>query len=317
MNLFTRKNNNKIVGGVGHLLVGRFANVRRGFRLITCVLLVVAGIFFCVTQQGCDFEEEAIPSYIQIDTVMVTTSAGQGSASHKVSAVLVAAGTQSLGIFPLPAKIPVLEYGTTEILVDPIVIESGISALRELYPFYTRYTVTGDLVEGEVLQVNPQMMYNSTANFAFIEGFDGSNSFVDELDGDPGTRIEVSFDEVFEGSGSGKITLNEPGSQAFVGTGLFYLLPTSGERIYLEMNYKCNNIFTIGFRAMQGSNGLTTDTDILTLVPSEEWNKIYVSLNREIAASNGDSFQIYIKMNKSNDVAIAELVMDNIKLIHQ
>ncbi len=284
--------------------------------LITTLVLLVL-IFATTTQQSCDLEEEAIPAYIQIDTVMVTTTFSQGSASHRVGAVQVAAGAQSLGIFPLPATIPVLEYGTRDIVVDPIVIESGISAIRELYPFYTRYTMTGDLVEGEVLQVNPQITYNSAANFVFIEDFNGSNAFVDDLDGDPGTRVEISFDDVFEGSGSGKITLNESGSNAFVGTGLSYALPITGERVYLEMNYKCNTNFTIGFRSIQSASGASIDVDILTLVPREEWNKIYVSLNQELTAANGDRFQIYLKMNKSNDVAISELVMDNVKLIHQ
>ncbi len=301
MNLFT-KNNNKY---------------SHSAKPSTFVLLFFALLIASTTWQSCDLEEEQIPSYIQIDTVLVTANGLQGSASHKISAVQVAVGAQSLGIFPLPTTIPVLEYGTQSIIVDPIVVESGISAIRELYPFYTRYTVTGDLVEGEVLQVTPQMTYNSTANFVFIEDFDGSNSFVDDLDGDPGTRIEVSFDDIFEGSGSGKITLNETGSQAFVGTGLFYAFPTSGERVYLEMNYKCNTNFTIGFRAMQSTSGATIDVDILTLIPREEWNKIYVSLNQEASASNGDRFQIYIKMNKSDDVGFSELVMDNIKLIHQ
>jgi len=311
-----------MVVGYSKKLVGHFENVRRGFCRITnhqsLITLLFFGVLFAsMTQQSCDLEEEAIPAYIQIDTVMVTTTFSQGSASHKVSAVQVSVGPQLLGIFPLPTKIPVLEYGTQEIVVDPVVIESGISSLRELYPFYSRHTLTGDLVEGEVLQVNPQITYNSAANFVFIEGFDGGNSFVDDLDGDSGTRLEVSFDDVFEGSGSGKITLNESGSEAFVGTGLFYDLPTSGERIYLEMNYKCNNNFSIGFRAMLGSSGVATDVNILTLVPREEWNKIYVSLNKEALQSGGDRFQIYIRMNKSDDVAIAELVVDNIKLIHQ
>jgi len=341
MKFFTQKNNKKIWVECGKKLVGHFQNVRRGLMLrrgkklalhfenarrVFCgitnrqsltFLLFFGLLLASMTQQSCDFEDEPIPAFIQIDTMLVTAIPSQGSASHKVSAVQVTAGAQLLGIFPLPATIPALEFGTREILVDPIVIESGISAIRELYPFYSRYTVTGDLVEGEVLQVNPQITYNSAANFVFIEDFDGGNSFVDDLDGDPGTRLEVSFDDVFEGSGSGKITLNEAGSTASIGTGIFYALPTSGERVYLEINYKCNTNFTIGFRALQIASGATADFDILTLTPSEEWNKIYMSMNQRLAASNGDRFQIYVKMDKSNDVTISELVMDNIKLIHQ
>ncbi len=311
-----------MVVGRGKKLGLFFENVGRFFCRMANYPSFIAMSFFVLllvsmTWQSCDFEEEPIPAFIRIDTMLVTTTASQGSASHKVSAVQVTAGAQSLGIFPLPVTIPALEFGTREIFVDGIVIESGISAIRELYPFYSRYTATGDLVAGEVLQVNPQITYNSTANFVLIENFDGGNSFVDDLDGDPGTRLEVSFDDVFEGSASGKISLNEAGSEAIVGTGLFYDLPTSGERVYLEINYKCNTNFTLGFRALQLANGTTADFNVLTLTPSEEWNKIYMSLNQRLSASNGDRFQIYIQMDKSNDVAISELLMDNIKLIHQ
>jgi len=284
--------------------------------LITVTVLFFV-LMFSTTWQSCDLEEEAIPAYIQIDTMRLTTNAQQGSNSHKIGAVQVSADAQSLGIFPLPAIIPVLEYGTKELTIDPIIIESGISAIRKLYPFYTRYTTTDDLVAGEVLEIEPEISYTSATNFAFIENFNGGNSFVDELDGDPSTRVEVTFDDVFEGSGSGKIVLNETGSQVFVGTGLFYALPTSGGQIFLEMDYKCNNNFTIGFRAMNSTSASTLDVDILTLVPSAEWNKIYMSFHQEATAISGERFQIYIKMNKSNDVPIAELVMDNIKLIHE
>ena len=261
---------------------------------------------------------EAIPSYIQIDTVLLATNQAQGSASSRIEAVQVIVENELLGIFPLPTTVPVLQSGLLEIKVDPVIIESGISSLRELYPFYERYTTMGELVEGEILTVLPQTSYNSQANFVFIENFDGGNSFVDDIDGDVGTRMEIAFDagNVFEGSGSGKIVLNEDGSQAVVGTGLFYQIPISGRNIFLEMNYKCNNIFTVGIRGRNSTTGSVLSADKLTIAPRDEWNKVYISLDEEASSLNADEFQIYIKMTKSIDVPIAEVFLDNIKLIY-
>lgn len=289
-------------------------------RITNYQLPITILLFICVLAwNSCEIinPPEAIPAYIQIDTMLLTTSSVQGSASHRIGAVQVSAGSELLGIFPLPTTIPVLQSGEQNINVDAVVIESGISALRELYPFYERYTTMGELVEGETLQIMPQTSYNSAANFAFVEDFNGGNSFVDDLDGDPGTRMELTFDDVFEGSGAGRIVLNESGSVAMVGTGISYILPTSGQSIFLEMNYKCNNNFTVGIRGMNSSSGEAANVDKVTFTPREEWNKVYISLDQEAVSIGVNQFQIYIKMFKSDDVAIAELVLDNIKLIHE
>ncbi len=285
------------------------------YQLLLTILLFISVLMW----NGCEIinPPESIPAYIQIDTMLLTTNSVQGSASHKIGAVQVNAGAELLGIFPLPTTVPVLQSGEQDIRVDAVVIESGISALRELYPFYQRYTTTGELVEGETLQIMPQTTYNSAANFAFVEDFNGGNSFVDDLDGDPGTRMELTFDDVFEGSASGRIVLNESGSVAMVGTGISYLLPTSGEDVFLEMNYKCNNNFTVGIRGMSSLSGEAANVDKVTFTPRETWNKVYISLSEEAASIGVNQFQIYIKMFKSDDVAIGEVIVDNIKLIHE
>lgn len=283
-------------------------------------LVAILAIVFCVSWSACEVinPPEAIPSYIQIDTVLLSTNQAQGSASSRIEAAQVVVEDELLGIFPLPTTVPVLQYGESDIRVDPVIIESGISSLRELYPFYESYAVTGELVEGEILNITPQTTYKNETNFVFIENFDGGNSFVDDIDGDVGTRMELAFDaeNVFEGSGSGKIVLNEDGSQAVVGTGLFYQIPSPFRNIFLEMNYKCNNIFTVGIRGRNTATGSVLSADKLTLAPRDTWNKVYISFDEEASSLNADEFQLYIKMTKSVDVPIAEVFLDNIKLIY-
>ncbi len=260
---------------------------------------------------------ETIPSYIQIDEVNLVTNYNlQGSAMHKITDIQVSAENELLGIFPLPASIPVLRTGTNNIKIDAFVIENGISATRELYPFYERYAETGELVAGEILDIQPTMTYTSDALFAFREDFNGSNLFVDDIDGDTGTRLEVSFDDPFEGTGSALIRLEDAGSRAQVGTGTFYTLPLNSSPIFLEMHYKCNSVFTVGVRGINPV-GDPIDLDKLNFNVQETWNKVYVSFDEEVNALNAAQYQIYFKVNKSSNVQFTEVYIDNLKLVHR
>ncbi len=260
---------------------------------------------------------EEIPSYIQIDSVSLVTNVNlQGSTAHKITDVQVSSENELLGIFPLPATIPVLREGTNNIKIDAFVIENGISATRELYPFYERYSESGELVRGEVLNIEPVFNYLDGTDFAFIENFNGSNLFVDDIDGDPGTRLEIVADGAFEGSGSGLIRLEETGSTAIVGTGIFYSLPTTGTPIFLEMNYKCNSTFTVGIRGIYTS-GDPVDLPKVNLRAQETWNKLYISFDQEVSGLLANQYQIYIDVNKAVDVQFTEVYLDNLKLVYR
>lgn len=268
-------------------------------------------IILCWTNCEIINPPEDIPAYIQIDSVNLVTNYNlHGSASHKITDVQVSTDVELLGIFPLPANIPVLRSGVNEIKVDAFVIENGISATRELYPFYDRYSESGELIPGEVIKIQPTITYLDAVQFAFIEDFNSSNSFVDDLDGDTGTRLEVS-------SGLGIIRLEDAGSRAHVGTGTFYTLPINSSPIFLEMDYKCNSIFTVGIRGINPSGSPVGDLNKLTLNVQETWNKVYVSFDEEVSALGAAQYQIYFDVSKSPDVQFTEVFLDNLKLVYR
>jgi hypothetical protein len=93
-----------------------------------------------------------------------------------------------------------------------------------------------------------------------------------------------------------------------------YKLPTTGTSVFLEMNYKSNNSFTVGL-IVNGS--VTSQKSVLVINPSETWNKIYINLTPSVSASSGaTSFKVFLSAMKNTNVPKAEIYFDNFKLLH-
>ena len=92
-----------------------------------------------------------------------------------------------------------------------------------------------------------------------------------------------------------------------------YFLPTGGEPIYLELDYKCNQSFVVGV-----IGGGSDEREALTINPSDDWNKIYIQLTNVVSrqptyATQG--YQVFIRATK--EVNSPKIYLDNIKLILQ
>ena len=57
------------------------------------------------------------PAFVRIDTIYVNTATNQGTASHNAQTVWVYANDQPLGVFELPTVVPILEEGSTDIII--------------------------------------------------------------------------------------------------------------------------------------------------------------------------------------------------------
>ena len=135
-------------------------------------------VIVCVFFWSCNPQME-IPSYIWIDSVdfQVSDPTSQGTASHRITDVRVTANGQSLGFYQLPAKIPILESGSTKLNIHACIMEGGVSIKRREYPFYTPYIVTADLKKGEIDTLRPSFKYTDGehgAQFINIENFESA-----------------------------------------------------------------------------------------------------------------------------------------------
>lgn len=268
---------------------------------------------------GCDFfdEEEPVPSYIYIDTIFLSTETGQGTNRHSVTDAWVSVGADLVGAFPLPALIPVLETGEQEVTVFGGVLQNGIGATRDVYPFYTRYTVAKNLIPGQIDTIRPTVKYSDNLVFLSMEDFETSNIISDEIDGNNNTKINFSTTEVFEGNRSGHIVLSGNDNYIETGTNLFYEFPTTPDRVYLELHYKNDIAFEVGIAGK--SNNYFERFYKVGVLPSSEWKKIYIDFSNDVTSmmtNSAEEFQVVFRALDTGNTA-TNIYLDNIKLIYR
>ena len=100
--------------------------------------------------------EEAVPSVIYIDELSLNVNPGEGTDSHKITEVWVYTNGQMLGAFDLPARIPVLNQGNTDVLMFAGIKNNGISSTRIRYPFYTTFDTTIAFAAGTEHEIHPR-----------------------------------------------------------------------------------------------------------------------------------------------------------------
>jgi len=273
---------------------------------------------------GCDIinPEEEIPAYIHIKPFDITTNTStEGTASAKITDGWVTVNGEFLGVYNLPATLPVLVKGTAEVKVEAGIKDNGVSATPEIYPFYEPHIVTLDLKPTATDTINPSTTYRSDARFAFIEEFETtSNIFTDDIDGNTNTKIVTSFAEAFEGEGAGRIVLSPEnpiiqGATAF--DEKFQNLQERSVLVYLEMDYKADTDVAWGVVAYP--QGLFTPPEIIydpVFVARDEWTKIYFNLSQLFFDAQAEEFQITFLAQASGSQDETVILLDNIKLVH-
>ena len=285
------------------------------------ILFISCLAFIFIQVNSCDLidEPEEIPSYIQIDTISVQSQQiSEGSNSHNIKDAWLFVDNQLIGAFELPMRAPVLEEGEQLVEVFAGIDDNGIISIPEVYPFYDRYRATKTLKRGEVLVIEPEVMYNDDAVFGFIEDFELGNLFGADIDGNDLTRIEITNTGKFEGQRSGVIRLTAENPIFEHGSANFYNLydennPTSP--VYIELNYRNNMPFEVGVIGFK-NNALVEKVYVTGMNPSEDWNKIYINMSLDVNRMKADNYQVVIRAIKGQDIETGEIFLDNIKLLH-
>lgn len=298
----------------------------RQLKLKEMIWLFVIGFAF----ESCTFWDnpEPIPAYIYVQPFELSADAAtEGSNSHKISDVWVFAGGQNIGVYSLPAIVPVLLEDNLELQLFPGIKNNGIAASPVIYPFYDRYRFSGQLESARIDTINPSTSYIDNARFSLIERFDDSHTFKFDLDGNLNTRIEITnnAEDVFEGGGSGRIQLDTINSIVEVASqASFADLPDNGQSIYLEMDYKSEIELAVSLVGFDVSGSSFPGT-VLFLNPKSEWNKVYFDVTDTVlffkdAATAGFRILIAARMPKNTNGQFtmdrAKILVDNVKLVH-
>ncbi len=268
---------------------------------------------------GCELinPDETIPSYIYLKDFTFSCADGQGYPSEKILDGWVYANGVFIGAYELPATIPVLSSGPTEILVYAGIKENGISGVGMIYPFYSAYSVTADLTELETDTLSPACTYKPAASldFIYLEDFEIGNS-LDGVENEAIWTKTFADQNVFEGSASGAATLIGENDTFHIKSGNLEF-PTQDKLLFLEIDYKCDINYQVWINCNTGAGGTITSS-VLTVTAKENWNKIYVNLNPKLqfySEYDPQTYNLEFRATKSSDIDTASLFFDNLKII--
>lgn len=284
----------------------------------SAILLLLSGLFSCELINP----EEDIPAYLQIDTlIFAADNLSQGTDRQQIVEVWVTVEDEFLGVYDLPATIPVLQSGDSKINIRAGIKDNGIGRTSEIYPFFQPYETSVSLTPEETASITPTIRYVENVNFAFIEDFEeNTNLWTDDLDGNEATEIVSSSEVVFEGNRSGNIELTPENPIVEVATSFsqqFSELQTRGVEVYLEMHYKTDIEIAFGLIAHQSSTFAPEEKVYeFILRPQEEWNKIYLNLSQAVFTLQAESYQITMIGILPPELERANIYLDNIKLVH-
>ncbi len=262
--------------------------------------------------------EEEVPTYIEIDSFILETDyVTEGTNSHCITDVWINIDDNLQGIYELPVVFPVLAQGRHKITIRPGIRVNGISASREIYPYYTQYIIDTVLTEGQTIEFNPVTAYKEETIFKWTEDFEDPGT---SLMSSPTSNVDLvtSGEDAFEGSNSGKIFIDEYQDVFKCMTIDSFYLPYDGTPVYLEINYKTNSVLTIGLLINKTTE--TVSKNVIYLNPTTDWNKICIELT-DFITYNWDEFvmhyRLYFAAMNNDEGKDVEIYIDNIKLVHR
>jgi hypothetical protein len=282
--------------------------------------------FLSITLFSCEVinPKEDLPAYIRIDSISlnVTDPQLQGTASHKITDAWVYLNDNIIGVYELPVKFPLLASGNNNIKIRPGIKINGISASRAAYPFYKFFETTVDLKALELYSISPVVVeYHASTTFAWMNDFSANDIGIDRLPNSDTIVLKVTDPSVLipslNGSACGGIFLDETHKNFAAASPLDkpLALPKDGRYIFLELNYKNNQEFTLGViaRNPNGDDALM----VAGVNPSSEWNKIYINLTETVTDNQrANGFYFFIYAEKSASVSKGEIYIDNLKMLH-
>ncbi len=275
-------------------------------------------VIWMVVLVSCD-KEEPIPSYVYIDQFDVNAQSEFGTSSSKITEAWVYANGDLLGVFPMPAVVPILEEGDTELKIFAGIHDAGILGRPRIYPFYEPVVMTRHLVRGQIDTLALTTTYLSPQKIKLEMNitFDLGNVMTDDIDEDTSTFLTL-FPEGVEGEG-GLMVVTDSTPKLVVGTNEFVPLPATGSEIYLEMEYHNDIPFSIWL----GGHPSATVREIQplsSLNPKMTWNKIYIPLRDLVQQTQWSDYQLVFSVDLTEAQIAAgtkkgTVAVDNIKIV--
>ncbi len=268
------------------------------------------------------------PAWIKIEPWNLEANSdlngAEGALTSNFKNAWVFADGKLIGVFELPAKVPILLEGSVNLQIFPTIENNGISATKKVYPFVEKYEVTVNLVKNETIVLNPVTRYKTLTKF-WIENFDDSFNPKFETDVNSMASLMYGNDPQYLkwGTGYGLINLTPTDSTFLAYTKdsqnqTFSTWP-KGQEIYLEIDYINTNSLVTGLIELS-TQAITNHPNIQLNgqnIGAQVWKKIYIDL-REIVSGTptAEYYKIYLQAALQAGGVSRDVIIDNVKLIY-
>lgn len=296
-----------------------------GLRIIH-IFLAACAVTLAGTTAGCDRNEAAPYVLLEIDSLTLAPDPSRGTSSAHIRSVWVESEGKNIGVFPLPAKIPLpLNNPAASVRIYPGVEVNGISSFQAIYEFYKPYERDLNSSFGSTVKWPPMgpavLEYETWSKIVIVEDFESAG-----IQLAPSQRSDTVWTltsaERFtpplgeSNSASGMIILR-PGQQIFEAiTQQAYVLPRGGQNVYLEFNYKSTMPFSMGVVANQP--GQTTQQSTVTFRDKSVWAKAYVNLVTEVSGfPSAIDYNLFVGAVRTRPDKADTLWLDNLKLVYR
>lgn len=256
------------------------------------------------------------PAFVVIEDLVFDAGATPGGSTSAITEVWAFSGAEFIGVFPLPARIPVLKTGPTDIRLEAGIRQNGISSTPDFYEFYTPVQRTLDLVPGASIDLGVQTItYRDDVQFGFIEDFepDRDRTFTEISRGILG--LEVQSEIIRSGTASGVIRLDSANAEVLLSSRFSYTdLLDERPYVWLEMDFRSDAPARFGISGSVGFELLRNFDP--GFFPNPEWTKIYFNMSETIFRSEIEEYRIDINTFLPPDLMEGDVYLDNIKLLY-
>lgn len=276
---------------------------------------------------SCKGEDEMLPAYIHIDDVNFEyqNTDVYGNGGTQITDVWVYNNSSLLGVFQLPATVAVAAHGNHNISVAAGIKLNGISATREYYRYYSFYKEDITLGPLDTTVVTPSTRYIEGTGISFNENFQNVVLQFDTISVSNVAleRIFVENQPNYLDNYVGKVvtTPTAPGFKA-ISKDLFMVPATQAAPIYLELDYKCNQDFTVSTIVRTPADG-TRETQLLNLRPTYngediEWRHVYIDLTDHfVGQTEATGFGVGITAYHNTNESEGIIYIDNLKVVNE
>jgi len=277
-------------------------------------------LFAILVFAACKDAPEQIPAYLNLKPFEV--SAAGGTDWQEITDGWIYVNGAYLGAYTLPALVPVLAEGESEVIVFPGVKENGIENTPNIYPYLTKFTKKYNLTGGQTTSVQATTDYDPDIQYAFGIGrgdFDGG-SFIalENRDSDDAVNSELTTAGAFAGQ-SILMQVDTAHPIMDVATEKMENLPTLGApEVWLEINYKTD----IPFFLYLLSGSQQSSVFVFLFNTSEEWNKTYLNITSNIVNTAESEQRLFFRLSLPKDNAgnytrnSGKVMIDNIRVVH-